>query len=193
MKNQTKNILIVGTGGQGVITASEILADVAMASGLDAKKSEVHGMSQRGGVVTSHVRYGQKVASPLIARGTANILLSFELAEAVRWLHFLSPGGRVVSSLWRIVPPAVTIGLGTYPENAEELIKIHSRDPILIDALPMAEGLGNSRLVNTILLAVASRLLDLPLEKWEATVAHRVPPKYRDLNLRAFEQGRALI
>jgi len=192
MKNETKNILIVGTGGQGVITASEILADVAMQCGMDAKKSEVHGMSQRGGVVSSHVRYGKKVASPLIPQGAADILLSFELAETVRWLNFLAPAGRVVSSLWRIVPPAVTIGLGAYPDDAEELIKSHSPDPILIDALPMAEGLGNSRLVNTILLAVASRLLDLPLEQWQATVARRVPPKYRDLNLKAFEQGRAL-
>ncbi|MGB5986095.1 MAG: indolepyruvate oxidoreductase subunit beta [Desulfobacterales bacterium] len=192
MANDIKNILIVGTGGQGVITASEILADVAMESGMDAKKSEVHGMSQRGGVVTSHVRYGAKVASPLIPQGAADILLSFELAETVRWLNFLSPAGRVVSSLWRIVPPAVTIGLGAYPQNAEELIQTHSRDPILVDALPMAENLGNSRLVNTILLAVASKLLDLPLEQWQATVARRVPPKYKELNLLAFEQGRAL-
>ena len=193
MENETKNILIVGTGGQGVITASEILADVAMQCGLDAKKSEVHGMSQRGGVVTSHVRYGNQVASPLIPQGAADILLSFELAETVRWLNFLAPTGRVVSSLWRIVPPAVTIGLGAYPENAEELIRSHSPDPILIDALTMAEDLGNSRLMNTILLAVASRLLNLPLEQWQATVARRVPAKYKDLNLKAFEQGRALV
>ena len=193
MRNETKNILIVGTGGQGVITASEILADVAMQCGLDAKKSEVHGMSQRGGVVSSHVRYGRKVASPLITQGAVDILLSFELAETVRWLNFLSPKGRVVSSLWRIVPPAVTIGLGAYPEDAEEQIKAHSTDPVLIDALPMAERLGNSRLVNTILLAAASKLLDLPLEQWVATVARRVPPKFKDLNLQAFEEGRELV
>lgn len=189
-QNKTTNVIVVGTGGQGVILASEILSDVAMLSGLDAKKSEIHGMSQRGGVVTSHVRYSKKVDSPLIMEGEADILLSFELAEAVRWLHFLRPQGRVISSLQRIVPPAVFAGMGSYPDNASDTIRERTHNPILIDALPLAEKLGNPRLVNTILLGITSNLLDLPIEQWKAVIAERVPPKFKDLNLQAFNKGR---
>lgn len=188
--NKTANVLVVGTGGQGVITASEILSDVAMQSGYDAKKSEIHGMSQRGGVVTSHVRYSEKVASPMIMEGEADILLSFELAETVRWLHYLKPGGRVITSLQKIIPPAVYAGMGTYPENAEAVVRERVKDAIFVDALPLAETLGNPRLVNTILLGVASNMLDLPIEKWKSVIAERVPPKFKDLNLVAFDKGR---
>lgn len=191
-KNKTANVLVVGTGGQGVITASEILSDVAMLSGYDTKKSEIHGMSQRGGVVTSHVRYSQKVASPTIIEGEADILLSFELAETVRWLHYLRPAGRVITSLQRIIPPAVYAGMGNYPENPEAIIRERTKDPVLVDALPLAEALGNPRLVNTILLGIASNMLDLPLEKWKAVIAKRVPPKFKELNLLAFEKGREI-
>ena len=187
---KTTNVLVVGTGGQGVITASEILSDVAMLSGYDAKKSEIHGMSQRGGVVTSHVRYGETVYSPMIMLGEADILLSFELAETVRWLHYLRPTGRVITSLQRIIPPAIYAGMGSYPEDAEAVIRQESGDPIFVDALPMAEELGNPRLVNTILLAIASTLLDLPVDGWKSVIANRVPPKFKELNLVAFDRGR---
>lgn len=189
-KSKTANVLVVGTGGQGVITASEILSDVAMLSGFDTKKSEIHGMSQRGGVVTSHVRYSEKVASPMIMEGEADIMLSFELAETVRWLHFLKPGGRVITSLQKIIPPAVYAGMGSYPEDAEAVIRQRTVDPIFVDALPLAASLGNPRLVNTILLGVASTLLDLPLEGWKTVIAERVPPKFKELNLVAFDRGR---
>lgn len=189
-KNKTANVLVVGTGGQGVITASEILADVAMLSGFDAKKSEIHGMSQRGGVVTSHVRYSEKVASPMIMEGEADILLSFELAETVRWLHFLRPEGRVITSFQKIIPPAVYAGMGKYPEDAEAVIKTRIQDPIFVDALPLAETLGNPRLVNTILLGVASTMLELHIDQWKAVIAERVPPKFKELNLVAFDRGR---
>ena len=189
---KTTNVLVVGTGGQGVITASEILSDVAMLSGFDTKKSEIHGMSQRGGVVTSHVRYSEKVYSPMIMEGEADILLSFELAETVRWLHYLKPAGRVIASRQRIVPPAVYAGMGSYPEEAERVIRERSSDPIVVDALPLAEELGNPRLVNTLLLAIASTLLDLPVEGWKTVIADRVPPKFKELNLVAFERGRDL-
>ena len=182
--------MVVGTGGQGVVLASEILSDVAMLCGLDAKKSEIHGMSQRGGIVTSHVRYSDHVASPLIMEGEADILLSFELAEAVRWLHFLRPEGRVITSLQRLVPPAVFAGMGSYPDNAAEVLKERSKNPILLDALPLAESLGNPQLVNTILLGVASNLLDLPIDQWKTVIANRVPPKFKELNLVAFDKGR---
>lgn len=187
---KTTNVLVVGTGGQGVITASEILSDVAMISGFDAKKSEIHGMSQRGGVVTSHVRYSEKVYSPMIMEGEADIMLSFELAETVRWLHYVKPGGRVITSRQRIIPPAVYAGMGSYPEDAEQVIKQRAENPIVVEALPMAIKLGNPRLVNTILLGVASTLLDLSVDSWKSVIADRVPPKFKDLNLVAFDQGR---
>jgi indolepyruvate ferredoxin oxidoreductase beta subunit len=190
--NSVKNILIVGVGGQGVILASEILSDVAMKSGFDVKKSEVHGMAQRGGVVSSHVRYGKEVRSPLIPQGEAEVLLSFELAEAVRWVGFLSGKGRVIASRQKMVPPIVTTGLAQYPHDAEETLKRASRDPILVDALGIAEELGNARLVNTILLGITSTLLDLPLRTWKRVVAERVPQAFRDLNLKAFQRGQSL-
>ena len=187
---KTTNVLVVGTGGQGVITASEILSDVAMLSGFDTKKSEIHGMSQRGGVVTSHVRYSEKVYSPTIMVGEADILLSFELAETVRWLHYLKPGARAITSLQRIIPPAVYAGMGSYPEDPQAVIRDRTGDPIFIDALPLATQLGNPRLVNTILLGIASTLLDLPLDGWKSVIAKRVPPKFKNLNLEAFDRGR---
>ncbi|MDX9788091.1 MAG: indolepyruvate oxidoreductase subunit beta [Desulfobacterales bacterium] len=191
-KNKTTNVIVVGTGGQGVVLASEILSDVAMRCGFDAKKSEIHGMSQRGGIVTSHVRFSKKVASPLIMEGEADILLSFELAEAVRWLHFLRPEGRVITSLQKIIPPAVYAGMGRYPENAVDMLRERTPNPILVDALPMADALGNPRLVNTILLGIASNLLNLPVDQWQAVIAERVPPKFKALNLLAFGKGRQI-
>ncbi len=189
---KTANVLVAGTGGQGVITASEILSDVAMRSGFDAKKSEIHGMSQRGGVVTSHVRYSENVASPMIMAGEVDILLSFELSETLRWLHFLRSTGRVITSLQKIIPPAVYAGMGTYPENAQVVIQQRSTDPVFVDALPMAEKLGNTRLVNTILLGIVSTMLDLPVDAWKAVIAERVPPQFKQLNLVAFYRGRDL-
>jgi indolepyruvate ferredoxin oxidoreductase beta subunit len=189
---RVQNILIVGVGGQGVILASEILSEVAMKSGCDVKKSEVHGMAQRGGVVSSHVRYGQRVYSPLIPQGEADVLLAFEVAEAVRWTGFLSPKGRVIASCQRLIPPIVSTGLAEYPDDAEEILRQSTTDPILFDALEMAEKLGNARLVNTILLGVCSTMLGLSEGVWKRTVAERVPPAFRDLNMTAFAEGRAL-
>jgi len=192
-KNSVKNILIVGVGGQGVILASDILSEVAMLSGLDVKKSEVHGMAQRGGVVSSHVRFGKKVRSPLIPKAEADVLLSFELAEALRWLGFLKLGGRAVVNSQKIVPPIVSTGLAQYPEGAEELLKKSSTSPILVDALGIAEELGNPRLVNTILLGMTSRLLELPEPVWKKVVSQRVPKAFKELNLKAFEKGQSLV
>lgn len=192
-KNEVKNILIVGVGGQGVILASDILSEVAMASGLDVKKSEVHGMAQRGGIVSSHVRFGKKVNSPLIPKGEADVLLSFELAEALRWLGFLKPGGRVIVNSQKVVPPIVSTGLAKYPEEAQETLKRSAGDPIVVDALSIAEQLGNPRLVNTILLGMTSRLLELPESNWKKVVSERVPKAFKELNLKAFEKGKSLV
>ncbi|MCP4748281.1 MAG: indolepyruvate oxidoreductase subunit beta [Desulfobacteraceae bacterium] len=186
---KTTNILIVGTGGQGVVLASEILSYVAVESGFDAKKSEIHGMSQRGGVVSSHVRFGNKVASPTIMAGDADILLSFELAEAVRWLPYLAPGGKAAVSNQRIVPPIVTMGAADYPGNPEKLIIEQARDAVITDAQKIAGDLGNTKLVNTIMLGVISNYLNLPKENWKKVISGAVPQKFRDLNLVAFEKG----
>jgi indolepyruvate ferredoxin oxidoreductase, beta subunit len=191
--NGIHNILVVGVGGQGVILASEILADVAMTSGRDVKKSEVHGMAQRGGVVSSHVRYGALVHSPLIPKGEVSVLLSFELDETLRWLDFLSPYGRVIANLQQVIPPMVSSGLAQYPQDAGDVLRSSTREPVLVDALGMADQLGNLRLVNTILLGITSRMLDLPMRNWRRVVAARVPSAFKELNLKAFEMGSSLV
>jgi indolepyruvate ferredoxin oxidoreductase beta subunit len=193
MENKVKSVLLAGVGGQGILLASDIICKVMMEKGYDVKKSEVHGMAQRGGVVSSHVRYGAQVHSPLIPRGHAEVLLSFELAEAVRWLGFLSPQGRVISSQQKVIPPIVSTGLAEYPHDAEETLKRAGGNPVLVDALGIAEELGNPRLVNTILLGVTSRLLKLPERNWRKVVAERVPKPFKELNLKAFERGRSLV
>ena len=192
MENSTTNILIVGTGGQGVILASEIICDVALECGFDTKKSEIHGMSQRGGVVSSHVRYGKQVSSPMFIKGDADLLLSFELAEAARWVPYLKKEGRVITSDQKIIPPIVSTGVAQYPENVSDVLNKNSKDPIIVDALAIAEKLGNPRLVNTILLGIISNMLDLPEDSWKKVVTNRVPPKFKDLNMQAFDRGRRI-
>jgi len=184
------NILIVGVGGQGVLLASEILSEAAMHHGLDVKKSEVHGMSQRGGVVNSHVRIGKKVYSPLIDKGLVDVLMAFETAEGLRAIDWLKPDGAVISSLTRLVPPITTTGEYTYPENPAALIKHKVDIDSIIEAANLTLELGNARLVNTILLGVLSNLLDIPEAIWSETIQKRVPRKFIDLNLQAFRRGR---
>ena len=191
--DEKKNILIVGVGGQGVILASEILSDVAMKTGYDVKKSEVHGMAQRGGIVSSHVRYAKKVYSPLIPQGEADVIMAFEIAEAARWIGFLAPDGRIIASRQKLIPPIVSTGLAEYPHDAEDMLKKHTKDPIVIDALDIAQELGNARLVNTILIGVTSKLLNLPEETWKQVVSERVPPAFKELNLQAFDKGASLV
>jgi indolepyruvate ferredoxin oxidoreductase beta subunit len=193
MKNGTTNVLIVGVGGQGVLLASEILCEVAKLLGLDAKKSEVHGMSQRGGVVTSHVRFGKKVHSPLIPLGEADIILSFEIAEALRWLHYLRPGGAVISSDQRLTPPITTTGKFSYPDDVEARIKARVPKTKVINALEIGKKLGNPRLVNTILLGVLSREIDVDEDKWLQVIERMAPKGTGEINKKAFLEGRALI
>lgn len=190
MKNGTTNVLIVGVGGQGVLLASEILTEVAKASGLDAKKSEVHGMSQRGGIVTSHVRFGKKVFSPLIPTGEAHVILAFEIAEGMRWVHELSPQGTIVVNTQKIIPTIITTGKFSYPENAAEKISGQAHKSMIIDAYGIASKLGNPRLVNTILLGVLSRLIDLDEVKWLEVIDKMAPKGTGELNKKAFREGR---
>jgi len=191
MKNGITNVLIVGVGGQGVLLASEILCEVAKVMGLDAKKSEVHGMSQRGGVVTSHVRFGEKVFSPLIPAGEANVILAFEMAEGLRWVHQLAEGGKFIVNDHKLVPPITATGKFFYPENIMDRIKTHVPDAKLVEATDIAIELGNPRLVNTILLGVMSQSIDLAEDKWLEVIEKMAPKGTGELNKKAFLAGRS--
>ncbi len=175
-----------------MLLASEMLCEVAKLMGLDTKKSEVHGMSQRGGVVTSHVRFGKKVYSPLIAMGEADVILGFEIAEALRWLHYLRPGGTVIANEQKIIPPITTTGKFSYPEKVEERIKSRIPNTIVIDAYSVALELGNPRLVNTVLLGVLSKSIELEEEKWLQVIERMAPKGTGELNKKAFLKGRAM-
>jgi indolepyruvate ferredoxin oxidoreductase beta subunit len=191
MNDRSTNILIVGVGGQGVLLASEVLSLLAMEAGLDVKKSEVHGMSQRGGVVSSHVRIGKKVYSPTIGHGEADVLMSFEIAECLRALPWMKPDGTAITSHTRLVPPITTIGKFSYPDDPIAMLREKTKNLVDIDADAIALELGNSRLVNTILLGILSNLLDMPEGLWLDVIRKRVPPKFVDLNLEAFKRGRS--
>ncbi|MDP8207671.1 MAG: indolepyruvate oxidoreductase subunit beta [Candidatus Electryonea clarkiae] len=186
------NVLIVGVGGQGVILASNILCEVALQSGYDVKKSEVHGMSQRGGVVTSHVRFGAKIYSALIASGAADAMLAFEASEAMRFAHEVKKGGTLYASLQTIKPPS---GGGKkakkYPDNPLGDAKDFCAGTVVpIDAEKIANELGNSRLTNTILLGALSKGLEIDENTWVQVISKMVPPKTIELNLEAFARGR---
>lgn len=192
MKNGTTNILIVGVGGQGVLLASEILSEVAKSSGLDAKKSEVHGMSQRGGVVTSHVRFGEKVFSPLIPEGEADAVVAMEIAEGLRWAHEVHAGGAIIANRQRIVPTIVSTGKFSYPEDPETKIRERVSGAKILDALGVASKLGNPKLVNTVMLGVLSQTLELPEEKWLEVIERMAPKGTGELNRKAFLEGRGM-
>jgi len=188
------NILVVGVGGQGVMTATEILAEAAIALGHDAKKTEVAGMAQRGGVVSSHLRFGPKVLSPQIMPGTADLLVGFESAEAMRWCHYLKPGGLVLMNTAKLVPPVVDIGLYDYP--ADPLAEVTARGYQLhaFDAMDIALELGEIRLGNTVMLGAMADHLPFPAEVLLDAVLKRFrerKPHMVELNQKAFEAGRA--
>ncbi|MCL4489366.1 MAG: indolepyruvate oxidoreductase subunit beta [Chloroflexi bacterium] len=186
------DFLLAGVGGQGVLTASDIVAEVGMAVGLDAKKSEIHGFSQRGGVVESHVRWGEHVAAPMGERGRIDYLLAFELMESARWIEFLKPGGVVIVNRQRILPMSATVGDAVYPEDAviEKALRAVTDRIIYVDGLEVAKGLGNKNLANTVLLGALSRELNVDPETWLDVVVQRVPKKYVEENKKAFWSGR---
>ena len=188
---ETTNIVICGVGGQGILLASEVLALAALKAGLDVKKSEVHGMAQRGGSVVSHVRFGSKVYSPLVEEGSAHVLLAFEKAEALRWVHYLHPGkGICIVNDVEIVPVMVTAGLDSYPENVVERLRRAVDSVYLVRGRDLASQAGNPRTENVALLGALSQVLSLPAEAWRDALAARVPEKFLSANLRAFELGR---
>lgn len=192
MSNQITNILLVGVGGQGILLASEILSEAAMLAGFDVKKSEIHGMSQRGGSVVSHVRFGSQVFSPIVPEGEGDILFGFELMETVRSLPLLKPGGSVVANDLQISPPSVLMGQEAYPELLADRIRERFSDFLLVDGQKLAIDAGNVRAANTVLLGAVSKRLDIAEECWLKALEKMVPAKAVDVNKRAFQMGHLL-
>lgn len=186
---QTKNILIVGVGGQGTLLASKIIGQAGLLSGLDVKQSEVHGMAQRGGSVITFVRFGEKVYSPLIEKGQADIILAFEKLEGLRWADYLKPEGTLIVNDQEISPMPVIIGSAKYPGNIFDRLDSAKIKTIKIDALSLAKNLGETRTVNVILLGVAARLMAFEQKLWEEAIAGTVPAKALDINAKAFSLG----
>jgi len=188
----TTNIFFAGVGGQGILLAAELLCLTLMECGHDAKKSEVHGMAQRGGSVTSHVRFGRKVFSPLIPKGEADILVGFEALEALRWAEFLKKGGRLLVNRQEIMPTTVTSGRMPYPEGIYETIRQEYPETRVVHGLEVARRAGNVRTVNSVMLGALSRELSVPENTWKRVIARRLPERFVSVNLTAFELGRAL-
>ena len=190
------NILVVGIGGQGVMTATEILAEAAIALGHDAKKTEVAGMAQRGGVVSSHLRFGKKVLSPQITPGTADVLLGFEAAEGMRWRHMLRPDGIALMNTAKLVPPVVELGLYDYPADPIAAMKAAGTRVVAFDATSIAQELGDIRLGNTVMLGAIADHLPFSAEVLLECVLKRFQRKGEKLveqNRRAFAAGRAAV
>ena len=188
MANNTKNIMIVGVGGQGTLLTSRILGGITVDAGYDVKLSEVHGMAQRGGSVVTFVRYGEKVAEPIVEEGQADLLIAFETLEAKRYAHFLKKDGVLVVNEHRIDPITVVTGAATYPEGiVEELEKEYS--VLKINAMDEALKLGNSKVFNIIVLGMAAKHMDFSKEDWLKVIEKTVPPKTAEINKKAFLLG----
>lgn len=184
------NIVICGVGGQGTLLASRILGHMALSLGHDVKVSEVHGMSQRGGSVVTYVRYGDKVYSPVIDKGEADFIVSFELLEAARWMEFLRPDGRIITNTQQINPMPVITGAAEYPQDLVEKMTAAGAKVDAMDALALAEQAGSSRAVNLVLMGRLSQYFDLPEEAWQQAITRSVPEKFLEMNRMAFHLGR---
>ena len=191
--SNVRSVVLVGVGGQGILLSSEILAKAAMLAGYEVKTNEVHGMAQRGGSVVAQVRYGPEVHSPLVARRTAQVLGALEQIVALRFSHFLAPGGLAVVNAQAIVPVSVSSGRAQYPLNMESRLAEAFPRLAYIQAAQAAEALGNIQAANVMVLGAMSRGLDLPDEVWPEAIAASVKEKFRELNLKAFEMGRSLV
>ena len=187
--NSVKSVLIVGVGGQGTLLASRLLGSAMMDLGYDVKVSEVHGMSQRGGSVETYVRYGEKVYSPVIDPGEADIVLAFEQLEAARFLHFLKKGGVVVTNTQKIDPMPVVTGAAQYPQGLLEAIEGQGARLLALDALSLAEQAGSVKAVNVVLIGAMSKSLGTEKEIWLKTIDKTVPPKFVEMNKKAFTLG----
>lgn len=188
----TMNIMIVGVGGQGTLLASKLLGQVLLNQGYDVKVSEVHGMSQRGGSVVTYVRFGEKVYSPVIDRGEADIIISFEKLEAARWLEYLRPGGQIITNTQEMEPMPVIIGAAKYPEQIVEKMQAAGAKVDAKDFLAIAEAAGSSKAVNIALMGRFSTYFpEISDEEWQKAIEACVPAKFLELNKKAFEMGRS--
>ena len=185
---ETKNIMIVGVGGQGTLLTSRILGGITVEAGYDVKLSEVHGMAQRGGSVVTYVRYGEKVAEPIVEEGQADVLIAFERLEALRYAHFLKKDGVIIVNDQRIDPMPVVTGVANYPDGIIEKLSKKYR-VVSVDAMDEAIKMGNSRVFNVIILGIAAKNMDFPKEQWIEVIKKKVPPKTIDINVKAFERG----
>jgi len=188
---ETKSIMIVGVGGQGSLLASRIIGNVLLSQGFEVKVSEVHGMSQRGGSVVTYVKYGDEVSSPVIVKGEADIIISFEQLEAARWLPFLKKGGHLVTATQKIDPMPVINGAAVYPDDIIEKIKAQGIDVIAVDALTLAEQAGTAKASNVVLMGVVSTKMQFDESVWQQALEQCVPAKFLELNKKAFALGRA--
>ncbi len=186
---ETKSIMIVGVGGQGTLLASRLLGAALLSENYDVKVSEVHGMSQRGGSVVTYVKYGEKVYSPIVREGQADLILAFEQLEAARWLPFLKTNGTIIANSQKIDPMPVVIGNAQYPDGVLEAVQKTGVDLIEIDALPIAVEAGSPKAVNVVLIGVMASKMDIPYAVWEKAIRETVPEKFLEMNLKAFHLG----
>lgn len=185
----TKSIMIVGVGGQGTLLASRLLGAALLFEGYDVKVSEVHGMSQRGGSVVTYVKYGDKVASPIVQKGQADLILAFEQLEAARWLPFLKTDGTIIANTQQIDPMPVVIGSAVYPEGVLDTVRKTGAKLTEIDALSLAVKSGSPKAVNVVLIGVMASHMDIAQDVWENAIRATVPEKFLEMNLKAFEYG----
>ena len=185
----TKSIMLVGVGGQGTLLASRILGNTLLSQGFEVKVSEVHGMSQRGGSVVTYIKYGDKVYSPVIEKGEADVIVSFEELEAARWLPYLKKGGKIITNTQQVEPMPVITGAMEYPTDIIEKIKDKGADITALDALALANEAGSARAVNVVLMGVLSTMMDFPADAWKNALEACVPAKALDINRKAFALG----
>ena len=190
---KTKNIIIVGVGGQGSLLASKILGHLLLSEGFDVKVSEVHGMSQRGGSVITYVRFGDKVYSPVVDAGEADFIVSFEILETARWLSHLKAGGQIVTNTQQIDPMPVITGAAEYPQDLVEKIRAQGIKIDAMDCLTLARQAGSQKAVNIVLLGRLSHYFDISETSWQNALRACVPPKFLDINKRAFALGKEFV
>jgi len=191
----TNNVFLSGVGGQGTILASNIMGQVLLNAGYDVKKAEVHGMAQRGGDVTTHFRFGAKVFSPLIKEGEVDYLVSFELLEALRYINWVKPGGKIVLNKYSILPPSVSLGKMEYPKDVEQIFRQHFKENVwVVEGNRIAKTLGNIQVANIVMIgAVSNFFLELNPQQWIDGIKELLPAKLHEINVKAFQEGRAAI
>lgn len=192
---KTRNIFLSGVGGQGTILASNILGQVMLNAGYDVKKAEVHGMAQRGGDVTTHFRFGKKVYSPLIKQGEVDFLVSFELLEALRYIDWIKPNGRIILNNHSILPPTVSLGKMDYPKDIDKIFKEYFKENVwIIDGHGIAKDLGNIQVSNVVLIGALSNFFpDLKAKQWKDAIKSLLPAKLHEINVKAFDRGRKAL